>query len=137
MTRAPSVSSSPGRSATSRWQVTGTERSAAGARSVRNTVAPPPRRGSLAPRPPPQPSPRRPIQSAIFRATVRTGHGASGDDGAVTREACQTAPTPRTGRGSGAARGERAGLDGLLLELLQPVAEHRQVRRPGTSGLLV
>ena len=84
MTREPSVSSSPGRSATSRWQVTGTDMSAAGSRRVRKTVAAPPRRDSCATWPSTHTSPRRPIQSAILRATVRTGHGASGEEGAVT-----------------------------------------------------
>src|SRR6478609_3103806 len=132
MIRAPSVSSSPGRSATSRWQVTGTDMSAAGSRRVRNTVAAPPRRDSWATCPSTHTSPSRPIHSATLRATVRTGHGASGEEGAVT--------PPRLPRGSdasGAARGERAGLDRLLVELLQPVAQHRQVGRPRAVRLLV
>src|SRR5215207_4810326 len=141
MTRAPSVSSSPGRSATSRWQVTGTERSAAGSRRVRKTVAAPPRRESCATCPSTQTSPSRPIQSAILRATVRTGQGASGEDGAVTPRGCQTAPTPRRplcqGPSSDAARSQRAGLDRLLLELLQPVVEQPEVGLAGPRGLLV
>src|SRR3954464_952088 len=155
MTRAPSVSSRPGRPATSREQVTGTERSAAGSRRVRKTVAAPLRRDSWATCPSTQTSPSRPIHSATLRATVRTGHGASGLEGAVTPRACQAlldepvgAPAPssaspslrgRPGGGplSHAARGERAGLDRLLVELLQPVAQHPQVRLAGPGGLLV
>src|SRR4051794_37759426 len=84
MTRAPSVSSRPGRPATSREQVTGTERSAAGSRRVRKTVAALPRRFSWATCPSTQTSPSRPIHSATLRATVRTGQGDSGEEGAVT-----------------------------------------------------
>src|SRR3954452_3219020 len=132
ITRAPSLSSRPGRSATSRWQVTGTERSAAGSRRVRKTVAAPPRRESWATCPSTQTSPRRPIQSAILRATVRTGHGASGEEGDVTPS---SVPSPSDG--SGAARGQRAGLDRLLLELLHPVPQHPQVGIAGPGRLLV
>src|SRR4051794_24093590 len=142
----------------SRWQVTGTDRSATGSRSVRKTVAAPPRRDSCATWPSTQTSPSRPIQSAILRATVRTGQGASGDDGAVTRRAFHgpsagSRPAPARGRGPGgpctdrtdraaaqplgAAGSQRAGLDRLLLELLQPVAQHRQVRRAVAGRLLV
>src|SRR5688572_12148889 len=106
--------------------------SAAGSRSVRNTVAAPPRRESWATWPSTHTSPRRPIQSATLRATVRTGQGASGDDGAVTWPR-----VPWTSDGSGAARGQWARCDGLLLELLQPVAQHLQVRRAGPGGFLV
>src|SRR3954469_25145919 len=172
MTRAPSVSSSPGRSATSRLQVTGTDRSAAGSRSVRKTVAAP-RRDSWAICPSTQTSPSRPIHSATLRATVRTGQGASGVEGEVTARACQTVPTlrgaapggslaascrgPRPGtalslRGVGrtgcfhgggggspsdAAGGQRAVLDRLALDLLQPVAQHPQVGLARPGGLLV
>src|SRR3954464_14976607 len=158
MTRGPSVSSSPGPAATSRWHVTGTDMSAAGSRRVRKTVAAPPRRESCATCPSTQTSPRRPIQSAILRATVRTGQGASGDDGAVTRRAFHGPSAgsrperaggggrrgPYTDRADiargqplGPARGERAGLDRLLLEFLQPVAQHRQIRRTVAGRLLV
>src|SRR5687767_2311246 len=106
--------------------------SAAGSRNVRNTVAAPPRRESWAICPSTQTSPRRPIQSAILRATVRTGQGASGDDGAVMPPSVPSAPD-----GSDAARGERAGLDRLLLELLQPVAQHPEVGLPRARRLLV
>src|SRR5919112_3055345 len=172
MTRAPSVSSRPGRSATSRLQVTGTDRSAAGSRRVRNTVAAP-RRDSWAICPSTHTSPSRPIHSATLRATVRTGHGASGVEGEVTPRACQTVPTlrgaarggpvpgpapslvtcwnghpsgtraeraRRGGKGgplSDAAGGQRAVLDGLALQLLQPVAQHPQVGLEGPGGLLV
>src|SRR5829696_1812208 len=141
MTRAPSVSSRPGRSATSLWQVTGTDRSAAGSRSVRKTVAAPPRRESWATCPSTHTSPSRPIQSAILRATVRTGHGASGDEGAVMPPSVPWTPDDPSratdaGR-SGAARGQRAGRDRVRLELLQPVAQHRQVRGAGPGRLLV
>src|SRR5918997_6040435 len=144
MTRAPSVSSRPGRPATSRLQVTGTDRSAAGSRRVRNTVAPP-RRDSWATCPSTQTSPSRPIHSATLRATVRTGQGASGVEGEVIHRACQTVPTLRgaarggavPGPPSGAARGQRAVLDRLTLQLLQPVAQHPQVRLAGPGGLLV
>src|SRR3712207_9231657 len=76
-------------SATSRLQVTGTDRSAAGSRRVRKTVAAP-RRDSWATWPSTQTSPSRPIHSATLRATVRTGQGASGVEGEVTPPACQT-----------------------------------------------
>src|SRR5687767_6826624 len=132
MTRAPSVSSSPGRSATSRWQVTGTDMSAAGSRRVRNTVAAPPRRESWAIWPSTHTSPSRPIQSAILHATVRTGHGAAGEEGEVTPPS-----VPCACDGSGAAWGQRAGLDLLLLELLQPVAQHPEVGLAGAGRLLV
>src|SRR3712207_2184596 len=155
-TRAPSASSRPGRSATSRLQVTGTDRSAAGSRRVRKTVAAP-RRDSWATCPSTQTSPSRPIHSATLRATVRTGQGASGVEGEVIPRACQTVPTPRGaarggppaslqgpaasprggGPSSGAARGQRAVLDRLALQLLQPVAQHPQVRIAGPGGLLV
>src|SRR3954454_21171856 len=133
MTRAPSVSSSPGRSATSRWQVTGTDMSAAGSRSVRNTVAAPPRRDSCATCPSTQTSARRPIQSATLRATVRTGHGDSGEDGAVTPRDCHVGPTAPVLP----ARRQGAALHRLLLKLLQAVAQHPQVRLASPAGLLV
>src|ERR671929_791807 len=144
MTRAPSVSSRPGRPATSRLQVTGTDRSAAGSRRVRKTVAAP-RRDSWAICPSTQTSPSRPIHSATLRATVRTGQGASGVEGEVTPRDCQTVPTlRRTARSaegrappSDAARGQRAVLDGLTLQLLQPVAQHPQVGLPGPGGPLL
>src|SRR4051794_29834086 len=129
MTRAPSVSSRPGRPATSREQVTGPERSAAGSRRVRKTVAAPPRRDSWATWPSTQTSPSRPIHSATLRATVRTGQGASGEEGAVTPASVPCA--------SDSARGQRAGGDRLLVELLQPVAEHPQVGLPGAGRFLV
>src|SRR3954471_23729217 len=142
MTRAPSVSSRPGRSATSRAQVTGTDRSAAGSRRVRKTVAAPPRRDSWATWPSTHTSPSRPIHSATLRATVRTGHGASGEEGAVTPPPCQPPPLPplRPPAGSlqlGPPGGQRAGLDRLLVELLQPVAQHPQVGLAGPVRLLV
>src|SRR4051794_5307019 len=130
--RAPSASSSPGRSTTSRAQVTGIDRSAAGSRRVRKTVLDTPRRDSWATWPSTPTSPRRPIHSATLRATVRTGHGASGEEGAVT-----PGSVSRPWNGSGAPGGQRAGLDRLLVELLQPVAQHPQVGLPGAGGLLV
>src|SRR3954468_1866859 len=162
MTRAPSVSSRPGRSATSRLQVTGTDRSAAGSRRVRNTVAAP-RRDSWAICPSTHTSPSRPIHSATLRATVRTGQGASGDDGAVmSPRVADGANTPcgpsrdlppagsrrelvrgeqgvllRRGLPSEAAGGQGAGLDRLPLELLQAVAQHPQVWLAAAGRLLV
>src|SRR3954454_11485735 len=60
------------------------ERSAAGSRRVRKTVAAFPRRESWATWPSTHTSPSRPIHSATLRATVRTGHGDSGEEGLVT-----------------------------------------------------
>src|SRR3954466_10399364 len=97
--------------------------SATGSRRVRTTVAAPPRRESWAICPSTHTSPRRPIHSATLRATVRTGQGASGDDGAVTPRASQLLPTVR----SGVRR----------LHPLQAVAQHPQVRLAGAGGLLV
>src|SRR5919199_41915 len=128
MTRAPSVSSKPGRPATSREQVTGTDKSAAGSRRVRKTVAAPPRRDSWATCPSTQTSPSRPIHSATLRATVRTGHGASGVDGAVMPPSVPSAPD-----GSRPPWGQWAGLHRLLVELLQPVAQHPQVGLAGAG----
>src|SRR3954454_633282 len=136
-TRAPSVSSRPGRSATSRAQVTGMERSAAGSRSVRNTVAAPPRRDSCATWPSTHTSPSRPIHSATLRATVRTGHGASGDEGAVMPPSVPWTADGLPAPAESAARSEGAGLDRLLLELAQPVAQHPQVGLARAGGLLV
>src|SRR3954462_13168098 len=70
------------------------ERSAAGWRRVMKTVAALPRRESWATWPSTHTSPSRPIHSATLRATVRTGHGASGEEGAVTPPPCQPPPTP-------------------------------------------
>src|SRR3954451_24289277 len=107
--------------------------SAAGSRRVRKTVAAPPRRDSWATWPSTHTSPSRPIHSATFRATVRTGHGASGLDGAVTASASHAPPTVPLG----AAGGQRAGLDLLRGEPLEPVAQHPQVRLAGAAGMLV
>src|SRR4051812_12587501 len=146
MTRAPSVSSSPGRSATSRWHVTGTDMSAAGSRRVRKTVAAPPRRESCAIWPSTQTSPRRPIQSAILRATVRTGQGASGDDGAVTDARRRPSPVPppscpRACQAAATLLGPRAapsaGSGVVRLQPLQPVAQHPHVGLAVAGGLLV
>ena len=73
-------------SSTSPRQVTRTDTSAAGSRSVRNAVAPP-RRSSWVTWPSTQTSPSRATHSAIFIATVRTGHGDSGLVGFVTGNA--------------------------------------------------
>src|SRR5215207_11120660 len=107
-TRAPSASTIP--SNTSPRQVTDTDTSAAGSRRVRNAVALP-RRLSWVTWPSTQTSPSRDTHSAIFIATVRTGHGDSGLVGFTT--------------GS-------AGADGG-----QPVLQHGQVGRPGRGRPLV
>src|SRR3712207_2516248 len=139
MTRAPSASSRPGRSATSRLQVTGTDRSAAGSRRVRNTVAAP-RRDSWATCPSTQTSPSRPIHSATLRATVRTGQGASGVEGAVMPRGCQTgsAPSART------PDGDRPGIcetptAGVFLLSQRPVGAATALlpASPGAPGSVV
>src|SRR4051794_41943847 len=87
------------------------DRSAAGSRRVRKTVLDTPRRESWATWPSTHTSPRRPIHSATLRATVRTGHGASAVEGAVTPPPCQPPPTPPTApsRGSPPAGGGGGG----------------------------
>src|SRR3954447_2362169 len=99
--------------------------SAAGSRSVRKTVAAPPRRESWATWPSTHTSPSRPIHSATLRATVRTGHGASGDDGAVM--------PPSIPAGSDVP----AAASGVGGHALQAVAQHPHVRLPRLGGLLV
>ena len=64
--------------------MTDTDTSAAGSRRVRNAV-PEPRRLSWVTWPSTQTSPSRATHSAIFIATVRTGHGVSGLVGSATQ----------------------------------------------------
>src|SRR4051812_32599284 len=105
--------------------------SATGSRSVRKTVAALPRRLSWAICPSTHTSPSRPIQSATLRATVRTGQGASGDDGAVTPPASQDVPTT-------SLRCRLAGgLSGVGLGAVESVAQHPQVRLACPGRLLV
>src|SRR3954447_21105220 len=85
-------------------------RSAAGSRGVRKPVLDTPRRDSWATCPSTHTSPSRPIHSATLRATVRTGHGCSGEEGLV---ATSRVPEARTGSG-GVPRG-----GGQVEELLE------------------
>src|SRR3569833_3780427 len=91
------------------------DRSAAGSRRVRKTVAALPRRDSCATWPSTHTSPSRPIHSATLRATVRTGHGCSAVEGLVTGRACQRPPCRvplRACEERGARRGFSAGVAG-------------------------
>ncbi len=83
-TLAPSTSPAPIASQTARGQVSRSDTSATGSRSVRKTVASPGRRTISVSCPSTQTRPSRLTQSPIAREIVRTGSGCSGEEVSAT-----------------------------------------------------